>query len=217
MFVLTFTFAVLFMKMYGHEPYSTSSYNDNLNFETFLSSYGIFLQISLGSYWDVAYEGLEGHSFGRCMIVTFMLLSVFIMIQGGAVIFMDNYHFIVQKLRFGVVDQNLEDFTYAWRILDPDATGFIPYNELSEFVNTLPAPLQIPVPNEDVIAALDIPIYKNDKVSFKDVLLSVLSRLNTEEDIKSLSSKGEGESDEIISSTLLRQQENQNPQTDNVN
>ena len=57
-----------------------------------------------------------------------------------------------------------------WQKYDPKGTQFIHYSLISEFLDTLEEPLQIPKPNKYKIVSMDIPICKDDLCYCVDIL-----------------------------------------------
>ncbi len=66
----------------------------------------------------------------------------------------------VQK---GITDEDYELFYETWREFDPEGTQYIPYETLSEFLDVLEQPLQIPRPNKFKIIQMDVPIVQVEK------------------------------------------------------
>ncbi len=58
----------------------------------------------------------------------------------------------------GITDEDYDLFYETWREFDPEGTQYIPYDNLSEFLDVLEPPLQIPRPNKFKIIQLDVPI-----------------------------------------------------------
>jgi hypothetical protein len=57
-----------------------------------------------------------------------------------------------------------------WQRLDPSGSQFIRYDQLSDFVDTLEAPLRIPKPNQLLLIAMDLPICEDDRMHCVDIL-----------------------------------------------
>ncbi len=53
---------------------------------------------------------------------------------------------------------------------DPHATQFITFNQMSDFIASLDAPLGIAKPNTLALVSFDLPIAKGDKIHCLDVL-----------------------------------------------
>ena len=56
---------------------------------------------------------------------------------------------------------------------DPEATEFILFSQLSDFIASLEPPLRIPKPNTIAIVSLNLPISSGDKIHCLDVLQSL--------------------------------------------
>jgi hypothetical protein len=57
-----------------------------------------------------------------------------------------------------------------WQYLDPLGSQFIRYDQLSDFVDGLEAPLRIPKPNQLLLVAMDLPICEDDRMHCVDIL-----------------------------------------------
>ena len=60
----------------------------------------------------------------------------------------------------GITDEDYDLFYEVWREFDPEGSQYMPFANLSEFLDVLEPPLQIPAPNKFKIIQLDIPIVK---------------------------------------------------------
>ena len=60
----------------------------------------------------------------------------------------------------GITDEDYELFYEIWQEFDPDGTQYMSYKSLSEFLDVLEPPLQIPRPNKFKIIHMDIPIVR---------------------------------------------------------
>lgn len=60
----------------------------------------------------------------------------------------------------GITDEDYELFYEIWQEFDPNGTMYIPYEHLSDFMDCLEPPLQIPKPNKYKIIHVDIPIIR---------------------------------------------------------
>ena len=57
-----------------------------------------------------------------------------------------------------------------WQQFDPEGTQYLPYNEVSDFLDVLEPPLQIHKPNKYKVISMDIPICTGDLCFCVDVL-----------------------------------------------
>jgi len=57
-----------------------------------------------------------------------------------------------------------------WERFDENATQFIPFSRLGEFLDTLEEPLRLPAPNFFKLIALNVPLYECDMVHCVDLL-----------------------------------------------
>lgn len=103
-----------------------------------------------------------------------------------------------------------------WQNFDPEGTQYIRYDQLSDFLDVLEAPLQIHKPNKYKIVSMDIPICKGDMMFCVDILDALTKDFfarkgNPIEESAELGEVAPGRPDEIgyepVSSTLWRQRE----------
>ena len=103
-----------------------------------------------------------------------------------------------------------------WQRLDPSGTQFIRYDQLSDFVDGLEAPLRIPKPNHLLLVAMDLPICEGDRLHCVDILDGLTKNfLGTLDEPASASGdapidikKDRPKDYHPISSTVQRQREN---------
>ena len=95
-------------------------------------------------------------------------------------VILENYSQATEDVQEGITDEDYDLFYEIWQEFDPDGTQYIDYKGLSEFLDVLEPPLQIPRPNKFKIIHMDIPIVKwtnpengeimEDKVFCSDIL-----------------------------------------------
>ena len=75
-----------------------------------------------------------------------------------------------EDVQQGLTQDDFDMYYETWEKFDEAATQYIPYDRLSEFVDTLEEPLRLPVPNLYKLVSLNIPICENDRVHCVDIL-----------------------------------------------
>ena len=101
-----------------------------------------------------------------------------------------------------------------WQKLDPAGSQFIRFDQLSDFVDNLEAPLRIPKPNHLLLVAMDIPICEDDRIHCVDILdgltknfLGTLENSSSNTDAPIDMKKDRPKDYHPISSTFQRQRE----------
>ena len=75
-----------------------------------------------------------------------------------------------EDVQEGLTDDDYDMYYEIWQQFDPDGTQYLPYNQLSDFLDVLEPPLQIHKPNKYKIISMDIPICTGDQCFCVDVL-----------------------------------------------
>ena len=70
----------------------------------------------------------------------------------------------------GLTDDDYDMYYEIWQQFDPEGTQYLPYNEVSDFLDVLEPPLQIHKPNKYKVISMDIPICTGDLCFCVDVL-----------------------------------------------
>ena len=73
-------------------------------------------------------------------------------------VILENYTQATDDMVAGITDEDYDLFYEIWSEFDPNGTQYIDYDSISEFVDVLEPPLQIPKPNKYKLIHLDIPI-----------------------------------------------------------
>jgi hypothetical protein len=103
---------------------------------------------------------------------------------------LENFYSASREEEVGIVEDDLETFYVQWSRYDPQATQFISFDQLSEFLGSLDQPLGIPRPNLVAIVAFNLPIARGNKIHCLDVLHSlvkhVIGHIDDSEDFRKL-------------------------------
>ena len=92
--------------------------------------------------------------------LTIFLSSFLIIVNMYIAVILENYSQATEDVQEGITDEDYDLFYEIWQEFDPDGTQYIDYKGLSEFLDVLEPPLQIPRPNKFKIIHMDIPIVK---------------------------------------------------------
>ena len=85
-------------------------------------------------------------------------------------VILENYSQATEDVQEGLTDDDYDMYYEIWQQFDPEGTQYLPYNQLSDFLDVLEPPLQIHKPNKYKIISMDIPICKGDFCFCVDVL-----------------------------------------------
>jgi len=117
---------------------------------------------------------------GVAYMIAYLTLSFLIIVNMYIAVILENYSQATEDVQEGITDEDYDLFYEIWQEFDPDGTQYIDYKGLSEFLDVLEPPLQIPRPNKFKIIHMDIPIVKwtnpengeimEDKVFCSDIL-----------------------------------------------
>ena len=75
-------------------------------------------------------------------------------------VILENYCQATEDVAAGITDEDYDLFYEIWSEFDPNGTQYIKYDLVSEFIDILEPPLQIPKPNKFKIIHMDIPIVR---------------------------------------------------------
>lgn len=211
LFLVMFIYAIIGMSSFGYVK-KTGALDDVVNFETFGNSMLLLFRLSTSAGWNDVLEPLliqppdcdqhyQGQPNGNCgtpwlatvYSISFILLTFLIIINMYIAIILENLSQAHQQDEVGITDDDLEMFYSLWERYDPDATQYIFYSQLSDFVDNLEPPLRIPQPNKFACIHLNIPIKKGDRIHCFDVMQALVRRVI-----------GEIEEDESVAFTLMK-------------
>jgi len=167
----------------------TAGLDSVFNFETFGKSMILLFQMSTSAGWDGVLnaiineddcleDNMETGEAGDCgnatMGITFLLsylvISFLIIINMYIAVILENYSQATEDVQEGLTDDDYDMYYEIWQQFDPEGTQYLPYNQLSDFLDVLEPPLQIHKPNKYKIISMDIPICKGDFCFCVDVL-----------------------------------------------
>lgn len=161
--------------------------DETFNFSTFFKSMILLFQMSTSAGWDgvlaaimsehdctpsgVDQEGDCGNkSIAIAFLVSYLIISFLIIINMYIAVILENYSQATEDVHEGLTDDDYDMYYEIWQKFDPKGTQFIDFSQLSDFVDALEEPLQIPKPNKLKLITMDIPICAGDKVYCVDIL-----------------------------------------------
>lgn len=152
---------------------------------------------------------------GITFLLSYLVISFLIVINMYIAVILENYSQATEDVQEGLTDDDYDMYYEIWQNFDPDGSQYIRYDQLSDFLDVLEAPLQIHKPNKYKIVSMDIPICKNDMMFCVDILDALTKDFFARKGnpIEETAELGEVQTrpDEVgyepVSSTLWRQRE----------
>lgn len=188
LFLVMFIYAIFGMSLFMNVR-QRAGIDETFNFETFTSSIIVLFQISTSAAWDVVLDPLmdeendcqkpdpENNIVGTCgnrgiaifYLVSYVIVTYLIIINMYIAVILENYSQAIEDVT-NLTDDDYEVYYEIWQKFDPNGTQYLPFEKLSDFVDSLEEPLRIPKPNELVLAGLDINIYEGNQCYCVDIL-----------------------------------------------
>lgn len=192
--LIIFIYAIIGMSSFGYVK-KTNGITDVVNFETFGNSMLLLFRVGTAAGWNTILDplmvstpdcdenldngGLNGNCGNRFLavffFVTYILIIFLIIINMYIAVILENFNEAQQQEEIGVSDDDLETFVQVWEEFDPQATHYISLNQLSDLLDALEPPLQIPKPNRHLFGELQVPLKTGYRIYILD-LMQVLVR-----------------------------------------
>jgi len=129
---------------------------------------------------DLDNGGLNGNCGNRFLavffFVSYIVIIFLIIINMYIAVILENFNEAQQQEEIGVSDDDLETFIQVWEEYDPKATHYISLHQLSDFLDALEPPLQIPKPNRHLFGELEVPIKTDYKIYLLDLMQALVRR-----------------------------------------
>lgn len=140
-------------------------------------------------------------AFAVAFLVTYILITHLIVINMYIAIILENFGEANRQEQVGIVEEDLEAFYIRWSRLveqvihnsyanasvsrnhgyyyryDPQATQFINFEQLFNFLAGLDPPLTLPKPNTLAVVSFNLPIAKGNKIHCLDVLHALVKHV----------------------------------------
>ncbi|XP_009869724.1 PREDICTED: sodium channel protein type 7 subunit alpha [Apaloderma vittatum] len=195
LFLVMFIYSIFGMSNFAYVK-KESGIDDIFNFETFGNSMICLFQITTSAGWDgllnpilnsgppdcdpelenpgTSVKGDCGNpSIGIFFFCSYIIISFLIVVNMYIAIILENFNVATEESSEPLCEDDFEMFYETWEKFDPDATQFIAYSTLSDFVDTLQEPLKIPKPNKIKLITMDLPMVAGDKIHCLDILFAL--------------------------------------------
>lgn len=233
LFLVMFIYAIFGMSFFMNVK-QRYGIDETFNFGTFFKSFILLFQMCTSAGWaevlaaimddtDCSPGGTEddGGSESDCgsrgiaiaYLISYLVISFLVILNMYIAVILENYSQATEDVEQGLTDDDYDMYYEIWQKFDPKGTQFIPYSVLSDFLDALEEPLQIPKPNKFKLVQMDIPICINDMCYCVEILDALTKNFfaskgaaieETQELAEIAPLKGEFEH---ISSTMWRQRE----------
>ncbi|KFM60100.1 Sodium channel protein 60E, partial [Stegodyphus mimosarum] len=198
LFLVTFVYAIIGMSLFGHVKLpeagsGTGGLSEMVNFQTFANSMILLFRLATSAGWndvldalmvqppncDIHYMNLPNGNCGHptlavIYLVTYIIINFMVIINMYIAVILENLS-QASKEDIGISEEDIEMFYVCWSQFDPNATQFIHYSQLSDFVDSLDPPLGIEKPNEPALVAMNLPIATGDRIHCLDILHSLVN------------------------------------------
>ncbi|KFQ05065.1 Sodium channel protein type 4 subunit alpha, partial [Haliaeetus albicilla] len=195
LFLVMFIYSIFGMSNFAYVK-KEAGIDDIFNFETFGNSIICLFQITTSAGWDgllspilnsappdcdpdlenpgSSVKGDCGNpSIGIFFFCSYIIISFLIVVNMYIAIILENFNVATEESSEPLCEDDFEMFYETWEKFDPDATQFIAYSTLSDFVDTLQEPLRIPKPNKIKLITMDLPMVAGDKIHCLDILFAL--------------------------------------------
>ncbi|KAK2489537.1 hypothetical protein MC885_010556, partial [Smutsia gigantea] len=195
LFLVMFIYSIFGMSNFAYVK-KESGIDDMFNFETLGNSIICLFEITTSAGWDgllnpilnsgppdcdptrenpgTSVRGDCGNpSIGICFFCSYIIISFLIVVNMYIAIILENFNVATEESSEPLSEDDFEMFYETWEKFDPDATQFIEYSRLSDFVDTLQEPLRIAKPNKIKLITLDLPMVPGDKIHCLDILFAL--------------------------------------------
>ncbi|XP_056403819.1 sodium channel protein type 4 subunit alpha isoform X2 [Hyla sarda] len=195
LFLVMFIYSIFGMSNFAYVK-KESGIDDMFNFETFGNSIICLFEITTSAGWDGLlnpilnsappdcdphHENPGTHVRGNCgnpavgivFFCSYIIISFLIVVNMYIAIILENFNVATEESSEPLCEDDFEMFYETWEKFDPDATQFVEYSRMSDFVDTLQDPLRIPKPNKIKLITLDLPMVTGDKIHCLDILFAL--------------------------------------------
>ncbi|XP_075206412.1 sodium channel protein type 4 subunit alpha [Anomaloglossus baeobatrachus] len=239
LFLVMFIYSIFGMSNFAYVK-KESGIDDMFNFETFGNSIICLFEITTSAGWDgllnpilnsgapdcdphmenpgTAVRGDCGNpAIGIVFFCSYIIVSFLIVVNMYIAIILENFNVATEESGEPLCEDDFEMFYETWEKFDPDATQFVEYSRMSDFVDALQDPLRIQKPNKIKLITLDLPMVIGDKIHCLDILFALtkevlgdsgeMDALKASMEEKFMAANPSKVSYEPITTTLKRKQE----------
>ncbi|KAK9965114.1 hypothetical protein ABG768_004223 [Culter alburnus] len=195
LFLIMFIFSIFAMSNFAYVK-KQAGIDDIFNFETFGGSIICLFEITTSAGWDglmlpimnsgppdcdpdIENPGTDvrgncgNPGMGIMFFCSYIIMSFLVVVNMYIAIILENFNVAQEESGDPLCEDDFEMFDETWEKFDVDATQFIEYNRLFDFVDALQEPLRIAKPNRLKLITMDLPIVTGDKIHCLDILLAV--------------------------------------------
>ena len=195
LFLFIFIYSIVGMSFFGYVKYN-GALNEVVNFNTFLNSMMLLFRVMTAAGWNDVLDSLmiqpphcdpdfKDLPYGNCgnkwiaivFFCSYIIVVFLILINMYVAVILENYNQVMEQEKIGLTSADLDLFYQKWQQYDPEATQYIRYCYLSDFVGSLEGNLCIPKPNKAACALLSIPLVEGDKIHCLDLLHALVRRV----------------------------------------
>lgn len=197
--LMYFVFAVLGTKLFGTVPHGRCL-GRHANFETFPTAFLTLFRVSTGEDWhclehDIIKNGppgIDATNFASLYFVLFFFLGTYITLNLFIAVILDNFSKLFSSRQHAednlahtdITEDEIREFTEVWSTFDPDATQLIHASKIQGFLSVLGPPLGLAETSRAAmrkfVKDLELPLHPGGNVHFKEVLLILARRFETE-------------------------------------
>ncbi|XP_047124388.1 voltage-dependent R-type calcium channel subunit alpha-1E isoform X2 [Hydra vulgaris] len=199
--ILNYVYAVLGMMLFANIKLDGTVFHQQNNFRSIYGSIVLLFRCSTGENWSLimysCYNKAECESnsdiitsekkycgntwVARIYFTSYLFFSMFLLLNLFVAIIMDNFEYLTSDGSI-LVPHHINEFVRLWSKFDPDATGFVSYNQFYEMMLQLLPPVGFGYHCPKIVAfkrliRMDIPVDTDGSVSFYTTLLA-LARVN---------------------------------------
>ncbi|KAL1263934.1 hypothetical protein QQF64_004289 [Cirrhinus molitorella] len=190
-----FIFSIFAMSNFAYVK-KQAGIDDIFNFETFGGSIICLFEITTSAGWDglllpimnsgppdcdpnIENPGTDvrgncgNPGMGIMFFCSYIIMSFLVVVNMYIAIILENFNVAQEESGDPLCEDDFEMFDETWEKFDADATQFIDYNRVFDFVDALQEPLRIAKPNRLKLITMDLPIVTGDKIHCLDILLAV--------------------------------------------
>jgi len=166
--IVLFIYAVLGMAFFGDQPMGTGPYglyNDHANFRTFWKGFITLFRMSTGESWNgIMHDSMDQVSQAAWVYyVSYMVIAAYLLFQLIVAVVLEQFTGMMAEEDSIVSPDDIENFSVAWRELDPNYTEYISLAQL---------PMLLGGPN-----AVDPPLGLGPDAGGKD-MMTLFNKLN---------------------------------------
>lgn len=200
LFLVMFIYAIFGMSNFAYVK-KEKGIDDLFNFETFGNSIICLFQITTSAGWDLLLAPIlnkhkddcdpemehpgSNNARGNCgnpavgiaFFVSYIIICFLIVVNMYIAVILENFGVATEESTEPLSEDDFEIFYEVWEKFDPLATQFVKYSMLSDFADSLAAPLRIPKPNKLELISMDLPVVSGGRIHCLDILFAFTKRV----------------------------------------